>query len=126
MTVVISNPTMKSITSEEFKSLVFDYEENDRWSYDRDEKIVLLFSADRSPYSVEFESLLDSLAQKYDDISFYKSVDEENPEITTTFGIRRFPSIMFIKKGKRAKLLVGSVAEEVVEKAISSYFLKSL
>ena len=126
MTVVISNPTMKSITSEEFKSLVFDYEENDRWSYDRDEKIVLLFSADRSPYSVEFESLLDSLAQKYDDISFYKSVDEENPEITTTFGIRKFPSTMFIKKGKRAKLLVGSVAEEVVDKAISNYFLKSL
>ncbi|MBO7523188.1 MAG: thioredoxin family protein [Bacteroidales bacterium] len=126
MTVVISNPTMKSITSEEFKSLVFDYEENDRWSYERDEKIVLLFSAERSPYSVEFESLLDSLAQKYDDISFYKSVDEENPEITTTFGIRKFPSTMFIKKGKRAKLLVGSVAEEVVDKAISNYFLKSL
>ena len=126
MAVVISSPTMKSITSEEFKSLVFDYEENDRWSYDRDEKIVLLFSANRSPYSVEFESLLDNLVQKYVDISFYKSVDEENPELTTTFGIRKFPSTMFIKKGKRAKLLVGSVAEEVVDKAISNYFLKSL
>ena len=117
---------MKSITSEEFKSLVFDYEKNDQWSYDRDEKIVLLFSANRSPYSVEFESLLDNLVQKYVDISFYKSVDEENPELTTTFGIRKFPSTMFIKKGKRAKLLVGSVAEEVVDKAISNYFLKSL
>ena len=126
MTVVISNPTMESITSEEFKSLVFDYEENDRWSYDRDEKIVLLFSAERSPCSLEFESLLDHLSRKYENISFYKSVDEKNPEMTTIFGIRRFPSIMFIKKGKRAKLLVGSVAEEVVEKAISSYFLKSL
>ncbi|MBP5708595.1 MAG: thioredoxin family protein [Bacteroidales bacterium] len=126
MTVVISNPTMKSITSEEFKSLVFDYEKNDRWSYDREENIVLLFSAEKSPYSVEFEYVLDRLALKHETIYFYKSDYENNPEMTTIFGISKFPSTMFIKKGKRANLLVGSVAEEVVDKAICNYFLNGL
>ena len=67
--------------------------------------------------------IIEELAKKYDGQIIVGKVDvDDNPEITTQFGIQSIPTIIFFKEGKQLtdKSLTGSVPANVVETQIQS------
>ncbi len=62
---------------------------------------------------------MDKLAQKYaGQIDIYKINTEEEQELSSMFGIRSIPSILFISMDKQPQMVTGALPENELEKLI--------
>ena len=66
--------------------------------------------------------IIDELATEYEGkVLIVKCDAEENTELTTKFGIRNLPTILFIRNGEVVDHLVGAVPTNMITEKIESY-----
>jgi len=109
---------MENLTTEEFKELVFDYTQNEEWSFKGEKPaIVDYFSSWCAPCKT-IAPILEELSTEYDNIDFYKINTETEPEVAAAFGIQSIPSILFIPMEGQPQMAMGALPKETFKQAI--------
>lgn len=90
---------MEHLTAASFKEKIFDYEQNQEWSYKGTLPAVIDFYADWCQPCKMVAPIFEELSAEYNGkIEFFKVNTEDQQELSAVFGIQSIPSILFIPK----------------------------
>lgn len=121
------NVSMKTIelTKEEFLSKVANYELSpNEWKYLGDKPALIDFYATWCGPCKAIAPVLEELAKEYgDSIYIYKINTEKEQELSSVFGIRSIPSLLFIPMGEQPQMAQGAMPKEALKKAIDEVLL---
>jgi thioredoxin len=111
----------KVLTEEEFKEKVFDYENEQKWSFKGNKPALIDFYADWCGPCKYTGPILDEIDKERDDIDVYKIDVEASPNVSGAFGISGIPTFLFVPVKGEPKAAQGALSKEVFEKAIDNY-----
>lgn len=114
---------MENLTAETFKEKVFDYTQNEEWSFNGTKPAVIDFYADWCQPCKTIAPILEELSQEYENIDFYKIDTEKEQELAMTFGIKSIPSILLIPVDGQPQLVMGALPKDIFKKAIGEVLL---
>jgi len=109
---------MENLTVETFKEKVFDYTQNENWSFNGTKPAVIDFYADWCNPCKIIAPILEELDNEIEGVDFYKINTEEQPELAATFGIQSIPSILFIPVEGDPQMAMGALPKETFMQAI--------
>ena len=93
-----------TITKENFKAQVVE----------SDKTVLLDFWADWCPPCMMQSPIIDKLAEERTDVKFGKINVDEEPELAAAFSVASIPTLIIIKNGITAEVLVGlHTAEQI-------------
>ena len=110
---------MENLTVETFKEKVFDYAQNEEWSFKGKKPAVIDFYADWCGPCKTIAPILEELDIELEDVDFYKVNTEEQNELAATFGIQSIPSILFIPVEGMQQMALGALPKETFKEAIA-------
>ncbi|MDC7124502.1 MAG: thioredoxin [Spirochaetales bacterium] len=114
----------ENITSEDFKSKIFDYEKNQDWKYEGEIPAIIDFYADWCMPCKMLAPTIDKLSKEYEGkVNFYKVNTENEPELSGAFGIQSIPSLLFIPKEGKPQMSAGALPEAQLKKVIEETLL---
>ena len=111
---------MEHLTTETFKSKVFDFEAGKEWKFTGDKPCIIDFYADWCPPCQMVAPVLDDLAEEYQGkIDIYKVNTEQQQQLAAIFNIRSIPSFLFVPKEGEPQMAMGALPKETFVKAIT-------
>ena len=114
----------KNITTEEFKSKIFDYTKHDTWKFEGDRPAIIDFYADWCGPCKMVAPILDELSEEYEGkIDIFKIDTEVEQELSAAFGIRSIPSMLFIPVADQPKMQAGALPKNVLKEVIDKELL---
>jgi len=112
---------MQNLTTEAFKTKVFDFEKNKEWKFAGDKPCIVDFYADWCGPCKMLAPVLDELSQKYaGKLDVYKINTEEEQALAAAFGIQSIPSMLFVPMDGKPQMAQGALPREALEKAIGA------
>ena len=85
------------MNKEDFKTKIFDYENQENWDFSGPQPAVIDFYADWCGPCKMLSPVLEELAEDYAErVNFYKVNIDAEQELTALFGIRSVPSLLFV------------------------------
>jgi len=115
---------MEHLTKESFKDKIFDFENKKEWEFKGELPSIIDFYADWCGPCRMVGPLLESLAEEYKGkINVYKVDTDKEQELSSLFGIRSIPSILFIPKHGKPQMAVGALPKEALVKAVNEVLL---
>lgn len=114
----------KVITLDEaaFIDQVFDYKNNEEWSYKGDRPAIIDFYADWCGPCKQLAPILAQLQSEYGDkIQVYKVDAEANRELAAAFGVSAYPTMLFIPMDAQPAGAKGLLPKEELERIINTY-----
>ncbi len=112
------------ITKETFTEKVFDYTTEKEWKFKGNKPAIIDFYADWCAPCKMIAPVLDQLAKEYSgQVDFYKIDTEKEQELSTVFGIRSIPSLLFIPKEGQPKMQAGAISKQDFIDTINSELL---
>jgi len=115
----------KQLTTTEFKDTIFDYTKSKEWKFEGVRPAVIDFYADWCGPCKMLSPLLEELAGEYDGkIDIYKVDTEQERELSSVFGIRSIPSILFIPREGQPIMQAGLLPKNVLQDIIDNQLLK--
>lgn len=122
-----SSPDVKTIhlTKAEFLKKVVNYETNSKeWKYLGDKPAIIDFYASWCGPCKTLAPILENLAQEYDgQIYIYEIDTEEEVELSSAFGIRNIPTLLFIPMGESPQIVEGALPKANLKEVIDSFLL---
>lgn len=113
----------KNITTQEFKDLVFNYEESKEWKFKGDKPAVIDFYADWCAPCKMVAPIIEELSSEFEGkIDFYKVNTEVEQEFSGAFGIRSIPSILFIPVEGQPQMSAGALPKNTFKEAFKDIF----
>ena len=109
---------MENLTVETFKEKVFDYVQNEEWSFKGEKPAIIDFYADWCQPCKTIAPILEELDTEFENVDFYKINTEEQNELAATFGIQSIPSILFIPLDGMPQMALGALPKETFREAI--------
>ena len=107
------------LTTEEFKSKVFNWEENNEWKYQGDLPAIVDFYADWCGPCKMVAPILEELSKEYEGkIHIYKVDTDKEQELAMAFGIQSIPSILFIPMDDKPQMAAGALPKESLQQVI--------
>jgi len=117
-------PTIQ-LTTEMFKSDVFDYTTEKEWKYKGALPAIIDFYADWCGPCKMVVPILEELSETYKDkILIYKVNTEVEQELSAAFQIRSIPSMLFIPMDKQPMMQAGALPKENLIEAIEKELIK--
>lgn len=117
-------PTIK-LTNEEFKEKIFDYTASEEWNFKGELPSIIDFYADWCGPCKQIAPVLEELSDEFKDkINIYKVNTETEQELSSVFGIRSIPSILFIPKDGQPMMQPGALPKESMIQVIEKDLLK--
>lgn len=114
------------MTSALFKSEVFDYSTQKEWKFQGNVPAIIDFYADWCGPCKMVSPILEELSEEYkDQLTIYKVDTEKEQELSSVFGIRSIPSILFIPKEGQPMMQAGAVPKSVFKSIIEKELLKA-
>ncbi|MBS1272394.1 MAG: Thioredoxin 1 [Candidatus Marinimicrobia bacterium] len=111
------------LTKQDFLEKVFNYEENDDWSYEGDVPAIIDFWADWCAPCKAVAPVLEELSEEYEgQLKVYKINTEEEQELASVFGIRSIPSLLFIPTEGQPQMATGALPKDAFVQAIENVF----
>lgn len=110
---------MENLTTESFKEKVFDYTQNQEWSFKGEKPAIIDFYADWCNPCKMVAPILEELSTEFEGIDFYKVNTEEQNELAAVFGIQSIPSILFIPLNGQPQMALGALPKETFKQAIA-------
>lgn len=113
------------LTSAEFKQKVFNWEKNpDTWKYEGKLPCIVDFYADWCRPCKLVAPIMDELAEKYKGkIVIYKVNTDKEREVSSVFGIRSIPSVLFCPMEGKPQMATGALPKETYEQVINEFLL---
>jgi len=109
-----------SLTKDEFKAKVFDWEKNSDWKYEGDLPAIVDFYADWCGPCKMVAPILDEVGKKFaGKLHVYKVNTENEPELSSVFNIQSIPTILFIPKEGDPRMALGALPKKEIEKAVT-------
>lgn len=118
-------PTVK-LTTEKFKSDIFDYTTQKEWKYQGDKPAIIDFYADWCGPCKMVAPILEELSDEYPDLVIYKVDTEVEQELSAVFQIRSIPSMLFIPMDKQPMMQAGALPKHSLEEIIKKELLVSV
>lgn len=117
---------VKSISQDQFKTLVFDYSKpSDTWVYKGKTPLIIDFYADWCMPCVKLAPILKELAKEYKGkIIIYKVDVDKNADVAKAFGIQSIPSMLFVPQTGKPTMLKGARPKADLDKMIHTTLLK--
>ena len=118
------------LTQQLFKDEIFDYTKSEEWNYQGDVPAIIDFYADWCGPCKMVAPVLEELSQEYEGkLKIYKIDTEAEQELSSVFGIRSIPSILFIPTGGKqpmmqAGALPKNALKDIIEKELLSVEIK--
>ncbi len=114
------------LTTEEFKSVVFNYDKNPReWTYEGSLPCIIDFYTTWCGPCKRLSPIMDELSVKYKGkVRFYKVDIEKERELANLFGIQSIPTLLFCPQADKPQIARGLLPKETLESAIGSVLLK--
>ncbi|WP_047450350.1 thioredoxin [Alistipes sp. ZOR0009] len=113
----------KNITTQEFKDLVFNYDESKEWKFKGDKPAVIDFYADWCAPCKMVAPIIEELSSEFEGkIDFYKVNTEVEQELSGAFGIRSIPSILFIPVEGQPQMSAGALPKNTFKEAFKDIF----
>lgn len=109
---------MENLTVETFKEKVFDYAQNEEWSFNGKKPAIIDFYADWCGPCKTIVPILEELDEEYEGLDVYKVNTEEENELAATFGIQSIPALLFVPVEGQPQMTLGVVPKETMKQAI--------
>tara|TARA_B100000809_G_scaffold77865_2_gene75714 strand:- start:3559 stop:3918 length:360 start_codon:yes stop_codon:yes gene_type:complete len=107
------------LTKESFLEKVFNYEESKDWKFKGDVPCIIDFYADWCGPCKTIAPLLETLSEEYKGkINIYKIDTEAEQELSSAFGIRSIPSILFVPAEGQPQMSQGALPKQEFERII--------
>ncbi|MEZ4895702.1 MAG: thioredoxin domain-containing protein [Saprospiraceae bacterium] len=97
------------LTTEKFKTDIFDYTTEKEWKYKGDKPAIIDFYADWCGPCKMVAPILEQLSEEHPEIVIYKVDTEVEQELSMVFQIRSIPSILFIPMDKTPMMQAGAL-----------------
>ncbi len=112
------------LTAEKFKEDIFDYTKSKEWEFKGELPGIIDFYADWCGPCKMVAPVLEELSEEYDGkINIYKVDTEVEQELSSVFGIKSIPSILFMPKGKQPMMQAGALPKNALEEVIEKELL---
>ena len=116
----------KKLTTEEFKTKVFDYTKSNEWKFAGTKPALIDFYADWCGPCKMVAPILEELSEEYGDkLDIYKVDTEVEQELSAVFGIRSIPSMLFIPVSDQPKMQAGALPKNVLKEIIDKELLQT-
>ena len=113
------------LSTQDFKDKVFDYTKSKEWSFSGDMPAIIDFYADWCGPCKMVAPILEELSDEYaGKINIYKVDTEKEQELSSVFGIRSIPSILFIPKDGQPMMQPGALPKDSLVQVIENELLK--
>ena len=118
--------TVKHLTTEEFKTQVFDYTKDKEWKFNGSKPMIIDFYADWCGPCKMLAPIMEELNDEYGDkVDIVKIDTEAETELSMVFGIRSIPSILFIPVEGQPMMQPGLLPKNVLEQVINERLLNN-
>ncbi len=115
------------LTTETFKTQVFDYERNKEWKFEGSIPCVIDFWAPWCGPCRMVGPVIDELSKEYEGkVNFYKVNTDEEQELASAFGIRSIPSLLLVPMNGQPKMAVGALPKESLKEAVEKELLVAM
>ena len=115
---------MEYLTNQTFKEKIFNYEENKDWKFEGELPCIIDFYADWCGPCKMVSPILETLQKEYDgQINIYKIDTDKEAELSSVFGIRSIPSLLFIPRSGQPRMAMGAMPRESFVKIINEVLL---
>jgi len=113
------------LNEESFRKLVWNYNQNPQeWLYEGNLPAVIDFYADWCGPCKRVAPIMDKLAKDYNGkVKIYKVDTDANRELSSVFGIRSIPSVLFIPQNGKPAMQAGAMQEEQYKQIIEEFVL---
>ncbi len=113
------------LNEESFRQLVWNYNKNPQdWVYEGELPAVIDFYADWCGPCKRVAPIMEKLAKEYNGkVVIYKVDTDANRELSSVFGIRSIPSVLFIPKNGKPAMQPGAMQEEQYKEIIEDFVL---
>jgi thioredoxin len=112
--------SVKHLTSETFKSEVFDYSTGKEWKYAGKVPAILDFYADWCGPCRMVSPILEELQKEYGGkIQVYKINTDKEQQLAAAFGIRSLPTIVFVPLEGQPQAVLGALPKANLEQKIT-------
>lgn len=115
---------MIDLTAAKFKEDIFDYTVEKEWKYKGDIPAIIDFYADWCAPCKVVMPILNELADEYKGkVNIYRVNTEVEQELSSVFGIRSIPSILFIPVDKQPMMQAGALPKQALKEIIEKELL---
>ena len=112
------------ITTEQFRTRVFDYKAEKDWKYKGNKPCVIDFYTTWCGPCKRLAPIMEEMSQKYcDQVTFYKADTERERELAYVFNISSIPQVLYIPVEGKPMLLKGLYPKEEIIKIIDEFLL---
>jgi len=116
---------MEHLTKETFLEKVFNYEQNQEWSFEGQLPCLIDFYADWCQPCKMVAPILEELAEEFKGkINIYKVDTEDQQELAGAFGIRSIPSLLFCPMDGQPQMAQGALPKATLIQAINDILLQ--
>lgn len=111
---------VEQLTKEIFLEKIFNYEESSEFKYSGKLPAIIDFYADWCGPCKMLAPVLEQLSKEYKDkILIYKVDTEAEQELSTAFGIRSIPSLLFCPVNENPQMANGALPKPQLEQIIA-------
>ena len=113
------------LTSAEFKEKVFNWEKSpENWVFEGDRPCIVDFYADWCKPCRMVAPIMEELALKYKGkLTIYKVNTDKEKEVSSVFGIRSIPSILFCPTKGKPQMATGALPKDTYIQVIEEFLL---
>jgi thioredoxin len=111
------------LTTEKFKSDVFDYSTEKEWKFKGEKPAIIDFYADWCGPCKMVAPILEELSDEFPEIVIYKVNTEIEQELSAVFQIRSIPSMLFIPIEEQPMMQAGALPKNTLKEIITKELL---
>lgn len=116
---------MKSINTEEFKELVYDFQKNPQdFVFNGKNPVMIDFYADWCAPCKNLLPIFENLSNNNQDMDFFKVNVEDESEVTAHFNIRNLPYLLLINTDGEKKTISGFKTKDELQNIINNFIKK--